>query len=37
MVIGSWMVNGFACGIGIREDQSPITQNTIRFVPHILG
>jgi glutathionylspermidine synthase len=37
MVIGSWMVNGHACGIGIREDQSPITQNTSRFVPHILG
>ncbi|HWE04520.1 MAG TPA: glutathionylspermidine synthase family protein [Tepidisphaeraceae bacterium] len=35
-VIGSWMVNGYACGIGIREDLSPITQNTSRFVPHVL-
>ena len=25
-VIGSWMVNGWACGIGIREDVSPVTQ-----------
>ena len=34
-VIGSWMVNGYACGIGIREDVSPVTQNTSRFVPHV--
>lgn len=34
-VIGSWMVNGYACGMGIREDTRPITQNTSRFVPHI--
>lgn len=33
-VIGSWMVNGYACGIGIREDTSPVTQNLSRFVPH---
>jgi glutathionylspermidine synthase len=32
--IGSWFVNGYACGLGIREDTSPITQNTSRFVPH---
>ena len=36
-VIGSWMVNGNACGIGIREDRSPITQNLSRFVPHIFS
>lgn len=36
-VIGSWMVNGYACGIGIREDDSPVTQNTSRFVPHVIG
>jgi glutathionylspermidine synthase len=35
-VVGSWMVNGYACGIGIREDRSPLTQNTSRFVPHVL-
>lgn len=34
-VIGSWIVNGWACGIGIREDESPITGNTSRFVPHL--
>jgi glutathionylspermidine synthase len=34
-VIGSWLVNGNACGIGIREDTSPITSNTSRFVPHL--
>jgi len=33
-VIGSWVVNGVACGIGIREDVSPITKNTSAFVPH---
>lgn len=33
--IGSWIVNGWACGIGIREDESLITGNTSRFVPHL--
>jgi glutathionylspermidine synthase len=33
-IVGSWMVNGWACGIGIREDDSLVTQNTSRFVPH---
>ena len=36
-VIGSWMVNGYACGIGIREDRSPITQNLSRFIPHVFS
>jgi glutathionylspermidine synthase len=34
-VVGSWMVNGYACGVGIREGRGPITQNTSRFVPHL--
>jgi glutathionylspermidine synthase len=34
-VVGSWLVNGYACGIGIREDEQPITQNLSRFVPHL--
>ena len=34
-VVGSWMVNGHACGMGIREDGGPITRNTSRFLPHI--
>jgi len=36
-IIGSWMVNGYACGIGIREDATPITGNLSRFVPHVFG
>jgi glutathionylspermidine synthase len=36
-IVGSWMVNGYACGIGIREDASPVTQNMSRFVPHVFG
>ncbi|MDX1931926.1 MAG: glutathionylspermidine synthase family protein [Capsulimonadales bacterium] len=36
-IIGSWMVNGWACGIGIREDDHPITGNQCRFVPHLFG
>ena len=34
-VVGSWIVNGHACGLGVREDDGPITQNTSRFVPHL--
>lgn len=33
-VIGSWIVNGESCGMGIREDASMITGNTSRFIPH---
>lgn len=33
-VIGSWVINGMAAGIGIREDATPITRNTSSFVPH---
>jgi glutathionylspermidine synthase len=36
-VVGSWLVNGYACGIGIREDTSPITGNTSRFIPHVFA
>jgi glutathionylspermidine synthase len=32
--IGSWIVEGEAAGIGVREDKSPITRNTSRFIPH---
>jgi len=35
-IIGSWVVNGLACGIGIREDSGMITRNTSRFVPHLM-
>lgn len=33
-VIGSWIVGDEPAGIGLREDDSPITKNTSRFVPH---
>jgi len=33
-VVGSWIVNHEACGIGIREDHHEITTDTSRFVPH---
>ena len=35
-VVGSWIVGDKACGIGIREDASPITKNTSRFMPHAI-
>lgn len=34
-VVGSWIVNGHACGMGIREDDGLITRNTSRFLPHV--
>lgn len=34
-VIGSWVIGGEPAGIGIREDQSEVTTNTSRFVPHL--
>ena len=34
-VIGSWTVDGYSCGMGIRED-GLITTNLARFVPHII-
>jgi glutathionylspermidine synthase len=33
-VLGSWVVAGRPCGLGIREDATPVTRNTSRFVPH---
>jgi glutathionylspermidine synthase len=33
-VIGSWIVGDEPAGIGIREDATPVTRNTSRFVPH---
>lgn len=33
-VPGLWIVNHTACGLGIREDQSLVTGNRSRFVPH---
>lgn len=36
-VIGSWVVGGESAGMGIREDDSRITKNTSRFVPHMFA
>ncbi len=35
-VAGVWIVGGKSCGLGIREDKSPITSNLSRFVPHYI-
>ena len=32
--IGAWVVGDDAAGIGIREDETLITKNTSRFIPH---
>jgi glutathionylspermidine synthase len=35
-VIGSWIINHEAHGMGIRESDSEITDNFSRFVPHLI-
>jgi glutathionylspermidine synthase len=35
-VIGSWLVASKPCGMGIREDDSPITKDSSRFLPHVI-
>jgi glutathionylspermidine synthase len=35
-VLGSWIAGGAPCGLSVREDASPITKNTSRFVPHAI-
>jgi glutathionylspermidine synthase len=35
-IIGSWIVGRMCVGMGIREDQSRITQDLSRFKPHII-
>jgi len=34
-VLGSWVIDGTAAGIGIRESFSPATDNLSCFVPHL--
>jgi len=34
-VIGSWLIDGVAAGIGIRESSTPVTNNSSCFVPHL--
>ncbi|MET0612042.1 MAG: glutathionylspermidine synthase family protein [Pseudomonas caspiana] len=35
-LIGSWVVGDLASGIGIREDDSLITKDSSRFLPHVV-
>lgn len=35
-ILGSWIVGDVACGLSIREDESRITTNLSRFVPHVI-
>jgi len=35
-VLGSWFAAGAPCGLCVREDSSPITKNTSRFLPHAI-
>ena len=34
-VIGSWVIDGVAAGIGIRESETSVTNNLSCFVPHV--
>lgn len=34
-VLGSWVIDGEPCGMGIRESSGPVTDNTSCFVPHL--
>ena len=33
-VVGSWVIGDEPAGIGIREDDTAITRDTSRFMPH---
>jgi glutathionylspermidine synthase len=35
-LIGSWVIGDLPAGMGIREDRSLITQDTSRFIPHVI-
>jgi len=35
-VIGSWVINQEAAGIGVRESNRIITENTSSFIPHLI-
>ncbi|MGQ0662712.1 MAG: glutathionylspermidine synthase family protein [Pseudomonadota bacterium] len=34
-VIGAWTIASQPAGMGVREDATPVTRNTSRFVPHL--
>jgi glutathionylspermidine synthase len=35
-VLGSWVAGGVPCALSVREDASPITRNSSRFLPHAI-
>ena len=35
-IVGAWVIGETCAGIGIREDQSRITQDLSRFKPHYI-
>jgi glutathionylspermidine synthase len=35
-IIGSWLVQGEAAGIGVRESDGPVSDDASRFVPHFI-
>jgi len=35
-IVGSWLIHHTPCGLSIREDESPITGNNSRFLPHAI-
>jgi glutathionylspermidine synthase len=35
IVLGSWLIDGEPCGMGIREPDGYVTTNGSRFVPHL--
>jgi glutathionylspermidine synthase len=35
-VLGSWLAAGTPCGLSVREDATPITKNSSRFLPHAI-
>lgn len=37
LVIGSWLINQKAAGMGIRESKGLITDNFSRFIPHLIN
>ncbi len=36
VVLGSWIAAGKPCALSVREDASPITKNSSRFLPHAI-
>lgn len=35
-IIGSWIIDGAAAGIGMRESDKQVTDNVSRFLPHMI-